>query len=149
MTWATAWQLLKAFGGLLRAVPMWVWLVAALLIAWHFDRGEQYQAGVDAEKARQVAAQLEADREAKAKQDERDQDAAQISRQSDERAQDAVVETRTETAAAVERVRYETRVIEVPVGCDRPLPVGLRDEFAKAVDAANAASRGLRAGADP
>lgn len=149
MTWRAAWEVLKVFGGLLRAVPLWVWMVAVLLVAWHIDRGEQYQAGVDAEKARQVAAQLEADREAREKQDKRDQDAVQISRQSDERAQDAVVETRTETAAAVERVRYETRVIEVPVGCDRPLPVGLRDEFAKAVDAANAAGRGLRAGPNP
>ncbi len=133
----------------LRAVPWWGWLALALAGAWLWDRSSQYDAGVAAENARWVEAQREADRKAKEQQDKRDQDAAKIANQSDGRAKDAVVETRTETAAAVERVRYETRVIEVPASCDRPVPVSVRDEFAKAIATANAARGPVRAGRNP
>lgn len=153
MIGAAAGPLLGAMARAARAVPVRIWvsiaIAAVIVVAWRWDRAEQYRAGVDAEAARWAAAQAEADREAARAEARRDRTSSDISTQSDERATDAVVETRTETAAAVERVRYETQVIEVPVGCDRPLPVGVRDEFAKAIAAANAAGRQVRAERNP
>lgn len=139
----------KGLWKLITAVPWWAWLALALVCAWWLDRGAQYDAGVQDENARWVAAQAEADRKAREAQQKRDQESARIDQQSDERARDATVETRTETAAAVETIRYEIRTVEVPASCNRPLPGIVRDDLAAAVRAANAAGGELRAGQHP
>lgn len=139
----------KGLWKFITAVPWWAWLALLLALAWWYDRGAQYDAGVHDENARWVAAQAEADRKAREAEQKRDQESARIDQQSDERARDATVETRTETAAAVETIRYEIRTVEVPAACNRPLPGVVRDDLAAAVRAANAAGGELRAGQHP
>ena len=130
------------------AVPWWAWLVLLLAASWLYDRGAQYDAGVRAENARWVAAQEAANREAREAQQKRDKEAARIDDKAEGRAQEATVETRTETAAAVEKIRYEIRTVEVPASCTRPMPGVVRDELASAIAAANAAGGQVRAGHD-
>jgi len=129
-------------------VPLWAWAAMLLAALWIYDRGAQYDAGVHDANARWAAAQAEADRKAAAAQAKRDEDAARIDHGADRRAQEATVETRTETAAAVEKIRYEIRTVEVPASCTRPMPGVVRDELASAIAAANAAGGQVRAGRD-
>lgn len=153
MTFAAALALAKAFGngawGILRAIPWQAWLVAALLLAgWRYGehRAEQATAACD---ARWEVAQAEADRKAEEATAKRDATASAVNTDTTERAHEATVETRTETAAAVERVIYETRTIEVPVGCPTALPVRVRNEGRAAVERARAAGDPMRAGRNP
>ena len=153
MTFAAAWALAKAFGkgawGILRAIPWQAWLVAALLLAgWRYGehRAEQATTACD---ARWEAAQAEADRQAEEAAAQRDAAASAVNTATTERAHEATIETRTETATAVERVRYETRTIEVPANCPVGLPVRVRDEGRAAVDRARAAGNPLRTGRNP
>lgn len=133
----------------LRAIPWQAWAVAAvLLIGWRYGE-HRYDAGVADENGRWLAAQAKADADAKAAGEKRAKDAAAINTSTTDRAHEATVETRTETAAAVERVRYETRTIEVPANCPTGLPERVRDEGRAAVDRARAAGGPLRAGRDP
>lgn len=147
------WLAVKAFFGgawkFLRAVPWQAWLVAAvLLVGWRWGE-HRYDAGVAAESARWVAAQAEADRQAKAAKEKRDRVATDVSAATTERAHEATTKTRTETAAAVERVKYETRTIVVPAACPTGLPAVVRDEGRAAVERARSAGREVRAGRDP
>lgn len=139
----------KGAWAFLRAIPWQAWAVAAvLLIGWRYGE-HRYDSGVADERASWVAAQAKADAEAKAAAAKQAQDAAAINNSTTDRAHEATVETRTETAAAVERVRYETRTIEVPANCPTGLPDRVRDEGRAAVDRARAAGSPLRAGRDP
>lgn len=139
----------KAVGGFLRAIPWQVYAVAALLaVGWLYGQ-HQYNAGVDAENARWTDAQADADAKAKAAEATRDTTATGINTAATERAHEATVETRTETAAAVERVKYVTRTIHVPVDCPVDLPDSVRDEGRAAVERAQAAGSALRAGQHP
>lgn len=139
----------KAAWGFLRAIPWQAWVVAAvLLIGWRYGE-HRYDAGVAAENKRWVDAQAKADADAKAAAEKRDKDAGAINTSTTERAHEASVETRTETASAVERVRYETRTIEVPANCPVGLPDRVLDEGRAAVDRARTAGGPLRAGRDP
>ncbi|HEY1035525.1 MAG TPA: hypothetical protein VGE09_11150 [Pseudoxanthomonas sp.] len=129
----------KAVWGFLRAIPWQAWVVAAVLfVGWRYGE-HRYDAGVAEENARWVDAQAKADRDAKAATAKRDKAADGVNTATTERAHQATVETRTETAAAVERVRYVTRTIEVPAGCPTALPDVVRDEGRAAVESARAA----------
>lgn len=139
----------KGIWKFIAAVPWWAWAALLVGLLWLHDRGAQYDAGVQDENARWVAAQEAANREAREAQQKRDKEAARIDDKAEWRAQEATVETRTETAAAVEKIRYEIRTIEVPDSCNRPLPGVVRDDLAAAVRAANAAGGELRAGQHP
>lgn len=137
-------------GAVLRRVPWQVWAAAALLLAgWAFGHS-RYTAGVAAERARWEALQAKADREAKAAERARDAASVAVSEAAVQAGHEAVVDTRTETVAAVERVRYVTRTISVPAECPEPvLPASVHAEGRQAVERARAAGRSLRAGADP
>lgn len=136
----------KGVWGFLRAIPWQAWAVAAvLLVGWRY--GEHlYDAGVADENARWVAAQAKADADAKAAEQARDKAAESINTSTTDQAHEATVESRTETAAAVERVRYEIRTIEVPAGCPTALPARVRDEGRAAVERARTAGSQVRAG---
>lgn len=133
----------------LRAIPWQVYAVAALLLAGWLYGQHQYSAGVDAANARWTAAQADADREGKTAEAARDKAATGVNTAATERAHEATVETRTETAAAVERVKYVTRTIHVPADCPVALPDVVRDEGRAAVERARAAGSALRAGRNP
>lgn len=138
----------KAVWGFLRAIPWQAWLVAAVLfVGWRYGE-HRYDAGVTAENGRWVAAQAKADADAKAAEEKRDKEAAAIDTSTTEAAHEATVETRTETATAVERVRYVTRTIEIPAGCPTALPDVVRDEGRAAVERARAAGGEVPAGKD-
>lgn len=139
----------KGAWSFLRAIPWQAWAVAAvLLIGWRYGE-HRYDAGVADEKARWVAAQVKADAEAKAAEEARDKAAESINADTSQQAHEAAVESRTETATAVERVRYEIRTIEVPAGCPTALPDRVRDEGRAAVERARAAADQVRAGRNP
>lgn len=138
----------KGVWGFLRAIPWQAWAVAAvLLVGWRYGE-HRYDAGVADENARWVDAQAEADRQAQAAAEKRDKDAAAIDTSATVAAHEATVETRTETATAVERVIHETRTIEVPADLDRPFPGSVQHELGAAVERARAAGDPLRAGRD-
>lgn len=140
---------LKPVGAFLRAIPWHVWLAAAVLfVGWRYG-AHQYDAGVADTNAKWEAAQREANTAARDAQDKRDDTAADIATDSDKRAAQQVADTRSTTAAAAERVRYEIRTVEVPAVCDGAVPVGVRDEFSAAVSRANAAGSALRKERDP
>lgn len=139
----------KGLWKFITAVPWWAWLVLLLAFSWWYDRGAQYDAGVRDENARWVAVQEAANLKAQEDEHKRDKEAAHIDDKAEGRAHEATVETRTETAAAVETIRYEIRTVEVPASCNRPLPGIVRDDLAAAVRAANAAGGELRAGQHP
>lgn len=126
-------------------VPWQAWLFIALVAAfwWHGER--RYDAGVSDERARWQAAQAKATAKAADKSARRDEAARAANADAGKQAAQAVTETRTQTAAAVERVRYETRTIYVPAGCPTALPDRVRDEGRAAVERARAAGSGLRA----
>ena len=135
----------KAAWGFLRAIPWPVW--AALLLAlavWRY--GElRYRAGVVDCEAAQVEALARAYSQQQARTARRDATAAGIAEATRTQATEATIQTRTQTAAAVERVRYVTRTIEVPAGCPVGLPERVRDEGAAALARARAAAGELRA----
>lgn len=141
--------ILGAIGRALRMIPWQLYAIVALLMAGWLYGAHQYRAGVAAERARWTAAQAAADAKARAADDARDKTSGVLSVAASQRAHDAVTETRTETAAAVERVRYVTRTIEVPAACPVGLPASVRDEGRAAVERANAAGGALRAGQHP
>ena len=145
---AGAIALAKGALGFLRAIPWQVWAVAAVLGAGWYYGEVRYDAGVAAEKARWTKAQADADRQARAATEARDKAAEGVNSATTERAHEATVATRTETAAAVERVRYVTHTIEVPADCPVGLPDRVLEEGRAAVDRARAAGREVRAGSD-
>lgn len=139
----------KAVLGFLKAIPWQLWLGLALFVAvWQYG-DHRYDAGVATERAAWQKKQRKADEAARLAQAERDESADKVNLSSDARAAAAVTDTRTETAAAVERVRYEIREIEVPAGCPVALPDRVRAEGRAAVERARAAGDPLRAGRDP
>lgn len=141
--------LAKGAWSFLRAIPWQAWAVAAvLLIGWRYGE-HRYDAGVADENARWVTAQAKADAEAKDAEEARNKAAAVVNTETSQQAHEATVETRTETASAVERVRYEIRTIEVPAGCPTALPDRVRDEGRAAVERARAAADQVRAGRNP
>jgi len=141
--------LLNGLWALLRRLPWQVWAAAALVAAFWWWGGHRYNAGVAAERARWEAAQAEADRKAREAEAKRDAAAAAVNDKAAARASEAATEVRTETAAAVERVRYVTRTIDVPADCPAGLPDLVRDEGRAAVARARAAGDQVRAGRDP
>lgn len=140
---------LLAIGKGLRAIPWQVYAVAALALAVWLYGEHQYNAGVDAENARWTAAQVEADRKAKEAEAKRDQAAAGVNAATAAKASEHSADIRTETAGAVERVKYVTRTITVPANCPAGLPDSVRDEGRAAVERARAAGSPLRAGRNP
>lgn len=148
MTWlALVWGWVVQF---VKAVPWQVWLVLGLILGVYLYGESRYDSGVTAERQVWV--------EWKAKQDETDRDlvaaqkmaSAQITLDTQAKGQQASTDTRTETAAAVERIRYVTRTIEVPAECRAAvlLPDSVRHELAEAAARTRAAGDPLRAGAD-
>ena len=140
---------LKGVGAFLAAIPWQVYAAAAVLLAGWWWGEHRYDAGVLAERGRWEAAQKRANEEAEARRAERDAQAEDVAVDSDHRAAEAVTETRTETAAAVERVRHEVRTIVVPADCPDALPERVQQEGRAAVERARAAGRALREGRDP
>lgn len=139
----------RIVGGWLKAVPWQVWAaLALLLVGWRYGemRADQRERDVRAEYA---AAQAEADRKF-AEQARRLADASRrIADATGRLASTASTDTRTETAAAVEKVRYVTRQIVVPAGCPVGLPDVVRDEGRAAVERARAAGGAVRTGGNP
>lgn len=139
----------KAAWGFLRRIPWQAWAVAAVLfVGWRYGE-HRYAAGVATENTRWTEAQAEADRKAKAETDKRDKVASKTNDTAAAEGAAATTKTQVETAAAVERVKYVTRTIEVPSGCPVAVPDIVRDEGRAAVDRARAAGSPLRAGRDP
>lgn len=142
-----AWGWLVAF---VKAVPWQVWVgIGACVLVFLYGR-QQYADGQMTERAKWqawVAEQERVDAELVAAQKLA---AAQIAADTQAKGQQASTDTRTETAAAVERIRYVTRTIEVPAECRAAvqLPDGVRDELAQAAARTRAAGDPLRAGAD-
>lgn len=143
----------KAWGwllGVLKAVPWQVWVgIGVTLIVFLYGR-QQYVDGQMTERAKWQAwvaeqERLEAELVAAQK-----LAAAQIAADTQAKGQQASTDTRTETAAAVERIRYVTRTVQVPAECRAAvqLPDGVRDELAQAAARTRAAGDPLRAGAD-
>lgn len=148
MSLTALWAAARIVGGWLKAVPWQAWAALALLIlGWRYGelRADQRERDVRAEYA---AAQAEADRKF-AEQARRLAGASRrIADASIRLAATASTDTRTETAAAVGKVRDATRKMVVPVGCPVGLPDGVRDEGRAAVERARAAGGSVRAGAD-
>lgn len=152
LTWVALLQ--KLWGWMVdfvKAVPWQVWLALALAFAvWRYGEA-QYSAGVADERAVWTEwreKQEEVDRELVAAQKLA---ASQIALDTQAKAQKASTDTRTETAAAVERIRYVTRTIEVPAECRAAvqLPDSVRDELTQAAARTRAAGDPMRAGANP
>lgn len=143
----TAWAWLV---DLLKAVPWQVWVgIGVALIVFLYGR-QQYVDGQLTERAKWqawVAEQERVDAELVAAQKLA---AAQIAADTQAKGQQASTDTRTETAAAVERIRYVTRTVQVPAECRAAvqLPDGVRDELAQAAARTRTAGDPLRAGAD-
>lgn len=152
MTLLAAWALVKAGAGrlfgLLRAIPWPVWLALAVLAAgWRWGE-HQHDVGAEAERARWIAAQAEVDARTKAETERRARAAQAANVDASKAAAAAITDTRVAASAAVERIRYVTRSIQVPAGCPHALPPGVRDELARAAERTAAAGDPLRAGRD-
>ncbi len=152
MTLVAGWALVKAGAGrlfeLLRLVPWWAWLALAVLAAgWRWGE-HRHDAGVEAERARWIAAQAKADAKSKAETERRDRVAQAVSADASKAATAAVTDTRTAAAAAVERIRYVTRSMPIPAGCPHALPASVQSELARATERTAAAGNPLRAGRD-
>jgi uncharacterized membrane protein len=140
---------LRVLGGWLKAVPWQAWVaLAVLLLGWRYGdlRANQRELEVRAEY---VAAQAEADRKFAAQARRLADASRRIADDTVRMASTASTDTRTETASAVEKVRYVTRQIVVPAGCPVGLPDGVRNEGREAVERARAAGGAVRAGGDP
>lgn len=149
ITWAAVKLFLGAAWGFVKSIPWQFWLFAAVVAAaWYYGevRADQREAECN---RKWEAAQAEADRKAKEAEDKRDKGAAKTNDQAAGKAAEASASTRTETAGAVERVIYETRTIQVPVGCPTTLPARVSDEGRAAVARARAARGQVRTGASP
>lgn len=152
MTMLAGWALVKAGAGrlfgLLRLVPWWAWLALAVLAAgWRWGE-HRHDAGVEAERARWIAAQTEADAKAKAETERRDRAAQAVNADASTAAAAAVTDTRVTAATAVERIRYVTRSIQAPAGCPHALPASVQGELARAAERTASAGNSLRAGRD-
>lgn len=149
MTWLLAKSLAKGAWKFLRAIPWQAWLFLAFVAAaWWY--GEQRYAAGEADVRKEWAEAIA--RGKKRHNDlvaQRDAATKQVNSVTNWDAQNATVETRTETAAAVERVKYEVRTIKVPANCPTGLPDSVRNEGRAAVERARATGGTLRAGGDP
>lgn len=149
------WKVAKGiFGGVWRFLksipfPVWLFIGGVCLALLH---GEN-RADAREELVREEYAALEAAaNDAQAKQAAKDAETAKdIAADTDKRTTAAVVDTRTKTATAVERVRHETRTIVVPADCAAAvrLPASVQSEGRQAIERANAADRPLRGAANP
>lgn len=150
MTLVAGWALVKAGAGrvfgLLRAIPgeWWLILLVAFLV-WRWGE-HRHDAGVEAERARWIAALAKADAKAKAETERRDRAAQAVNAGASNAAAAAVTNTRVAAASAVERIRYVTRSMPIPAGCPDALPASVRDELARAAERTAAAGSPLRAG---
>lgn len=136
--------------GFVKDVPWQIWALIAAFIGVVIFGNLQFKAGEAAERAKWQAwldeqQRLEAELVAAQK-----LAAAEIAADTAAKGQKASADTRTETAEAVERIRYVTRTIEVPAECRAAvqLPDGVRAELAQAAARTRAAGDPLRAGAD-
>lgn len=148
---AAVWAWIKLAGGFLRSIPWEVWLFVALvaLALWYGEnRADSRETEVREEFAARDAAADHADKVAEAA---RDRKAESIATDASKAAAGATTETRVKTAAAAERVRYETRTIVVPADCVDAvrLPERVRYEGQQAVQRARAAASPMRAGSNP
>lgn len=149
------WQVANGiFGGVWRFLksipwPVWAFVIGVCLCMWY---GEQ-RADAREESVREEYAALEAAaNDAQAKQAAKDAETAKdITADTDKRTTAAVVDTRTKTATAVERVRHETRTIAVPADCAAAmrLPDIVQSEGRQAIERANAADRPMRGATNP
>lgn len=139
---------LRVLGGWLKAVPWQAWVALALLIlAWRY--GDFVADAREREvRAEYAAAQAEADRKFAEHAQRMATAARRIADASVRLAAAASTETRTETAAAVGKVRDATRNMAVPAGCPVGLPDVVRAEGRAAVERARAAGGSVRAGTD-
>lgn len=142
---STAGALLRGAWRLLRAVPLEAWAVIALLaVAWRYGE-HRFNSGEAAATTRCEAAQVRTERDSQQAQLTRDSAAETVNTTTDWTAREAVVQSRTETATAVERVRHVTRTIEVAADCPAGLPDRVHAEGRAAVQRARAAGDPLRA----
>lgn len=149
MTWLAVRALFGTIWGFLKSIPWPVWAFISVVVfaMWYGER--RYDAGVAAEQTRWEAAQALADATAHAKAQQDAGTSAGITDGSQKRTTDAVVDTRTQTATAVERVRHATRTIIVPADCPTGLPDGVSREGREAIERANAAHRPMRGATNP
>lgn len=149
------WLMLKAaFGGVLKVIksiplPVWLFIGGVCLALWYGER--RHGSGIAQERERWEAMEAAAN-DAQAKQAAKDAGtSAGITGDTQKRTGDAVVDTRTKTATAVERVRYETRTIVVPADCAAALrlPDGVSREGREAIERANAAHRPMQRAGNP
>lgn len=138
---------LSAGWGLLKSVPWQAWALAAVALAFYWHGERRYAAGEAAVMAKWDRANLEADAALAKMQAERDRISSELTIATQALAATAVTETRVETAAAAERIRYVMR--EIPGQCPgMPLPDLVLHEGRAAVARARAAGDTLRAGGD-
>lgn len=143
-----------AFGGVLKVIksiplPVWLFIGGVCLALWY---GENRADNREEEVREEFAALQAAANDAQAKQAAKDAStSAGITADTDKRTTAVVVDTRTKTATAVERVRYETKTIVVPADCVAAvrLPDGVSREGREAIERANAADRPMRGAANP
>jgi hypothetical protein len=152
VTLLAGWALVKAGAGqlfgLLRVIPWPVWLALAVLVTgWRWGE-HRHDAGVEAERARWIAAQAEVDARAKAETERRARAAQAANADASKAAAAAITNTRVAASGAVERIRYVTRSIQVPAGCPHALPASVQSELARATERTAAAGNPLRAGRD-
>lgn len=142
------------FGGVwrfLKSIPLPVWLFiggVGLALLYGENRADARE-----ELVREEFAALEAAaNDAQAKQAAKDAETAKtITADTTKRTTAAVVDTRTKTATAVERVRHETRTIVVPADCAAAvrLPDIVQSEGRQAIERANTADRPMRGATNP
>lgn len=155
MVAAVTWLAIRAMLGtawrFLRSIPWQVWAFAAV-VGLALLYGEN-RADAREELVREEFSALEAAaNDAQAKQAAKDADTAKtITADTTKRTTAAVVDTRTKTATAVERVRHETRTIVVPADCAAAvrLPDGVSREGREAIERANAAHRPMQRAGNP
>jgi hypothetical protein len=143
---------LRGAWGWVKAVPWWVWVIAAVVFLWQVDRDMQYRKGVAFERDRWETAQRAADAAAAAVAAQRAETAQTIATETAADAAKATTETRTQTAVAVERVNHAMRSAPAPpAGCPEPglLPDIVQYEGRQAVERARAAAGGVRARPNP
>lgn len=151
MTWLAIRAMLGTAWGFLKSIPWQVWAFAAV-VGLALLYGEN-RADAREESVREEYAALEAAaNDAQAKQAAKGAETAKtITADTDKRTTAAVVDTRTKTATAVERVRYETKTIVVPADCASALrlPDIVQSEGRQAIERANAAHRPMQRAGNP